>query len=125
MKARTLQELGCACKDCRRGSQGCVDYPTGKIPAGTIIEHPKAWQLVRLGVAVPEDDECAKAANMTERQMQLAQRGARRSRIHPDDYEAFERGEMIGYYDDGTPIPGPNAATSEGGIILNVWDSDV
>jgi len=79
-----------------------------------------------MGVAEPVDDDCAKAANMTERQMQQAQRGAKRSRIAPEDYDAFERGEMIGYYDDGTHIPGPNAAVSEGGIILDdSWDSDV
>lgn len=126
MLVEILVALDCACEDCRHGSQGCAKYPDGKIPAGVIHSHPEAWKLVRGGVAIPADEECEKAANMTERQMLQAQRAARRSHIHPDDYEAFEAGEMIGYYDDGSFKPGPNAAVSEGGIILNDgWDSDV
>jgi hypothetical protein len=125
MLARTLKELGCACENCRRGSHGCETNPDGKIPVGTVVDHPDVWRLVRLGVAESEDDECAAKANMTTAQLAEVQRAARRSRIHPDDYDAFERGEMVGYYDDGSPVPGPNATRSEGGIILDGWDSDV
>lgn len=32
---------------------------------GTIIDHPDAWKLVRLGVAEPADVECRKKAGMT------------------------------------------------------------
>lgn len=126
MKAKTLKDLGCACKSCQRGSQGCETYPDGKIPAGTILEHPRSWKLVRMGVAESADDECTAKVDRTTAQLAEAQRAARRSRIHPDDYDAFEAGEMIGYYDDGSPIPGPNATETEGGILLDEgWNSDV
>ena len=44
-----------------------------RIPAGTVIDHPQAWLLVRLGRAIPADDECRRAAAMTDEQMQEAQ----------------------------------------------------
>jgi hypothetical protein len=37
-------------------------------PAGTEIENPDAWRLVRMGVAVPADEECAQVANVTPEQ---------------------------------------------------------
>lgn len=113
MKARTLLVLGCACEVCRRnGGEGCEQYPDSKIPVGTIIEHPEAFRLVRLGAAEPADEECAQRANMTTEQMRVAQHHQRRTAagIHPEDFEAFDRGEMAGYYPDGSFIPGPNAS---------------
>lgn len=111
MKAKTVIELGCGCEACCAGSQGCVEYPDGKIPIGTIREHPDAWILVRLGAAVAADEECEKAAGMTDDQMQRAQHAQRRASrgIHPDDFAAFDSGEMAGYNPDGSWIPGPNA----------------
>lgn len=41
-------------------------------PAGTEIEHPDAYVLVKMGVAVPSDDECKKAANMTDEEIRKA-----------------------------------------------------
>jgi len=35
------------------------------IPAGTVIDHPDCWKLVRNGHAEPADDECKQKANMT------------------------------------------------------------
>jgi hypothetical protein len=80
-----------------------------KVPAGHVIDHVDAWRLVRQGVAVPADDECEKAANMTPAQHAAARRAYERvSRgIAPEDYDAFDRGEMIGYDERGHWIPGP------------------
>lgn len=111
MKATTVIVLGCGCKSCQGGSQGCEDFPTGKIPIGTTREHPDAWKLVRLGAAVPADEECEKAANMSPEQMSAAQHAQIRATkgIVPEDFAAFDRGEMSGYNPDGSWIPGPNA----------------
>lgn len=124
MKATTLDVQSCGCKLCASGSGGCRDYPDGKIPAGMTREHPDAWKLVRMGVAVSADAECEKKVNMTDLQLAQVQHAQRRVRagIHPDDYAAFDAGEMIGYYPDGSFIPGPNASVSEGGILLDDHD---
>ncbi|WP_455387494.1 hypothetical protein [Petrachloros mirabilis] len=121
MRAKTLLDLGCACETCRKnGGEGCTTYPDSVIPAETELDWPDCHLLVLAGVALPLDEECEIAANMTPRQMELAQRAARRAAfgIHPEDFEAFDSGEMIGYYEDGSPIPGPNAEESEEGIWL-------
>ena len=113
MLARTLLDLGCACETCRaNGGEGCETYPNSVIPAGTLLDWPDVWKLVRVGAAVPEDDECSLLANMTQHQMDAAQRAQRRAAagIHPDDFEAFDSGEMSGYYPDGSFKPGPNAS---------------
>ena len=113
MLARTVLDLSCACDTCRaNGSSGCVNYPSGIIPAGTLLDWPDVWKLVRRGAAEPEDDECRAAANMTPEQLRAAQYHQKRTAagIHPDDFDAFDRGEMVGYYPDGSYIPGSNAS---------------
>lgn len=113
MRAKTLLVLDCACDTCQaNGGEGCALYPDSKVPVGTIIDHPDAYRLVQLGAAEAFDEECAEAANMTNRQLELAQRAQRRAAagIHPEDFEAFDTGEMVGYFPDGSPIPGPNAS---------------
>jgi len=42
------------------------------VPEGTEIEHPDAYRLVQMGVALPVDDDCAEMANMTEEQHRAA-----------------------------------------------------
>lgn len=37
----------------------------GKLPAGTVIDHPDAYKLVLHGVAEPFDDECRKKAGLS------------------------------------------------------------
>ena len=82
-------------------------------PIGTIIAHPTAFRLVQMGVAIPEDDACTSAANMKDAQISVAQKAYERvsKGIHPEDYDKFDRGEILGYNPDGSYIPGPNAAT--------------
>lgn len=41
-------------------------------PKGTIIDHPDAWKLVKLGQAEPADEECEKRADMTPEQIEAA-----------------------------------------------------
>lgn len=79
-------------------------------PVGTVEEHPRAYMLVRMGVAEPEDDECRLRAAMTTGEMKLAQRQQSlvSKGIHPDDYQRFLDGEISGYDEDGNDIPGPN-----------------
>jgi hypothetical protein len=82
-----------------------------KRPAGTIIDNPQAFMLVRMGAAEAADEECRLAAGMTPEQFDDAVYAQQRTAagIHPDDFAAYDRGEMIGY-ERGTlkPIPGPN-----------------
>lgn len=127
MKAKTLLALGCACDTCRaNGGEGCAAYPNSVIPVGTVLEAPDCWQLVLVGAAIPDDEECERAAHMSPRDMELAQRAQRRAAfgIHPDDFDAFDSGEMVGYYPDGSNIPGPNAShfrdedSEDGGLWL-------
>lgn len=77
-----------------------------------------------MGVAVPADEECEKAANMTDQQMKVVQHAQNRVRkgIHPDDYADYDAGLMDGYYPDGSNKPGPNVTESEGGILLDDYD---
>ena len=92
-----------------------VSQKAGRIPLGTELELPEAWQLVRRGAAVPADDECARRANMRPGAQLAAQRAQHRALlgIHPDDFAAFDAGVMVGYDEHGQPIPGPNAEEEE------------
>jgi hypothetical protein len=121
MRAKTTTVLNCACDACGHGSHGCIEFPDGKIPVGTINDRPDSYKWVKMGVAVPDDEECELAAGMDEQAIQAAQHAAKRTAlgIAPEDFEAYDRGEMTGYYRNGTPIPGPDADVSDGGIILN------
>lgn len=89
-------------------------YPDG-LPAGTILEEPEAYLHVRMGYAEPADAECAAKAAMTPEAMAAARHGYDRIErgIHPDDYAAFDAGQMTGYHPDGSWIPGPNAVDDE------------
>lgn len=86
-------------------------------PVGTIEDHPKAYMLVRMGVAEPADDECRLRAAMStddmkhaQRQQELVSKG-----IEPDDYQRYLDGEILGYDEDGNDIPGPNYKEPENG----------
>jgi hypothetical protein len=80
-------------------------------PAGTIIGDPQCWRLVLMAVADPEDEECAAKTQRTPEQVAAAEKAAKRleRRIDPEDFAAFDAGEIIGYNADGSKIPGPNA----------------
>ena len=126
MKAKLLRPLeGRDPKHLDPGSK--VEFPEGKsaekqvrgshtkyiYPAGTTIEHLHAFRLVQQGVAIPADEECRLAANRNAKQMEEAQYAYERlSRgIHPDDYDKYDRGEILGVNPDGSYIPGPHAHT--------------
>lgn len=74
-------------------------------PAGHVIDHPEAALLVRQGVAVPVDEECAARAGLSEEKLKAAQHAYERlSRgIHPDDFDIYKAGLMNGYDDRGRP----------------------
>jgi hypothetical protein len=82
------------------------DDPEGKLPAGTIVEHPDAWKLVLMGSAEPADEECQEKVSRqaTPDQLRRAQRIYIRGMrgIHPEDFAAYNRGEMVGYNSDGS-----------------------
>ncbi len=86
-----------------------------KHQAGTVIDHPSAYKLVRLGVAVPADDECKALADPTPEQQEKALFLYNRTAagIRPEDFEAYAAGILIGYNPDGSPIPGPNFEEAE------------
>lgn len=77
---------------------------------GSIIDDPKAFRLVQMGVAVPADEECKNAAGMSAVEIELAKRAAERLQkgIIPKDYDLFDRGVILGYNPDGSYKPGPN-----------------
>ena len=79
-------------------------------PVGTEINDPECYKLVRMGMAEPSDDECRDRCNMTQEQITAASQAQDKvsKGIHPDDYNAYDRGEMVGYNPDGSVIPGPN-----------------
>ncbi len=103
MKAKTIRPLN---------THKTPQNPGGLLPAGFIDACPESWKLVVHGVAIPEDEECRLKVNMTPEQMAERQRTYNRlaAGIHPDDWEAFDRGEMIGYDEQGHKVPGPNFA---------------
>jgi hypothetical protein len=89
------------------------EFPEGIKTAGTLINHPDAYRLVQMGVAEPADAECAEASSMTPEKFKQAEyEYERRDRgIHPDDFEAYDAGYLVGYNPDGTWKPGANYET--------------
>lgn len=90
--------------------EGAVEHPKAS-PAGTIIVDHNCHMLVRMGVAIPANDECTRAANMSDEQLTEAQRVYPRldAGILPEHFAAWDAGIMTGYNPDGSWIPGPNA----------------
>lgn len=105
MKAQLIRQMTC---------RPTPANPEGIVTAGTVIDHPEAWELIGHGVAIPADDECRVRAGMTEKQMAEAQYAAKRlaAGIHPEDFDRYDAGEILGYNPDGSYIPGPNAPTA-------------
>jgi len=79
-------------------------------PVGAIMEDPRAVNHVILGNAVPADEECEIAANMTPEKMKTAQAAQEMALkgIEPEDRQRYRNGEILGYDEDGNDIPGPN-----------------
>jgi len=79
-------------------------------PKGTILEGPRAFRLVQMGVAIPADPECTLAANRTTEQMKTAQihQEMLSKGIQVQDYQRYLDGEILGYDVEGDDIPGPN-----------------
>ena len=80
---------------------------------GTVIDVEKrgAQLLVGNGDAEPADDE-AEAVCIgwrDKRDRVLLAREMLAKGIEPEDREAFRQGLMVGYDENGDPIPGPNA----------------
>jgi hypothetical protein len=106
MKAKTIRLLNC---------KKTANNPRGVWPVGTVIDNPDSWLLVTHGVAIPDDEECRIKAGMTPAEMVQQQHVYNRlaAGIHPDDWAAFDAGEMIGYDAQGRKIPGPNFVGGE------------
>lgn len=77
---------------------------------GAVLEHPQAFWLVRQGIAIPADEECAEKAGRTADQMAAAQKAYERvsKGIHPEDFSLFDGGVILGYDAEGNYLPGPN-----------------
>lgn len=88
------------------------------LPVGHVIDHKDAHRLVGMGVAVPEDEECrARSGYTPESQAALAAAYQRADAgIHPDDFEAYAAGWMVGYVKANTK-PKPDAL----GHTSNIW----
>lgn len=104
MKARLLRRLPVAP---HRVAQGFPPF----YEAEHVIDHPKAYRLVQQGVAVPADKECEEKARMTQAALDHAIWAYERTTRGIDlehDADAYARGLMVGYQEDGTWEPGPN-----------------
>lgn len=122
MKAKLLYDCDV---DWRHPS--AAEFPDGIKPAGTIIDHPDAFGLVYQGIAEPADEECARRVNMTEAEWKKAVRHYARLRagIHPDDFDAWDKGLMTGYNPDGSWIPGPNSSQESASIsTIDVYEDE-
>lgn len=75
-----------------------------------VFDHPTGYRLVQNGDAIPMDEECELAAGLKPEQLTVVQYNRERLArgIHPDDWEAYDKGYMVGYQPDGTWQPGPN-----------------
>jgi hypothetical protein len=75
-----------------------------------VVSHPQVYRLVQQGCAVPADEECALAAGMDENGMRAAQHAYNRlvAGIHPEDFDKFDAGMILGYMPNGDYKPGPN-----------------
>ena len=80
-------------------------------PIGTLIDDSNCWRLVLQGIAEAADDDCRLWSMQTDEQRAATARASKRllAGIHPDDFAAFDAGEMIGYDAAGNIVPGPNA----------------
>lgn len=101
MKCKLAREMDC---------KPCKEFPKGKKPADTIIDHPDAWKLVQMGDAYPADEACRKRAGLSDEEIDRRIKAKLKIAlgIAPDDYGRFDAGEILGYNPDGTDIPGPN-----------------
>lgn len=107
MKCRLIRELRCVPND---------RFPEGRLPIGTEIEDPKCWVHIRMGQAEPADEEAEEYRQTPEEQARAQHVYLRTVRgIHPDDFPAYEAGDMIGYNAEGDWIPGPNALADRPG----------
>lgn len=80
-------------------------------PAGTVIDHPDSFWIVKMGQAEPADEECAAKVEMPAEKFAELQHAARRlaAGIAKEDYALFDAGIIAGYEADGeTYKPGPN-----------------
>lgn len=88
MKCRLLRDMpqrnpvySAAARSSAAAARLPYDVPrTVTAVAGTEIEHPDAWRLVRLGVAEPADDDCRSAADVSPEE--LVRRAARYERLN-------------------------------------------
>lgn len=83
--------------------------------AGAVLSHPQAFRMVQHGVAVPHDEECRLAANMTTEGMAAAKHAYERlsAGIHPEDFAAYDAGFLSGYNPDGSWKPGLKGGRAE------------
>ena len=93
---------------------------------GAIISHPQAFRAVQMGVAIPADEECRIAANMSEERLAAAQHAYERliHGIHPEDFAAYDSGYLTGYNADGSWIPGPSGGEREWNIVIGNDEPD-
>lgn len=125
MKAKLIRDMPKLVRKTRNGKTVLLRVPAGH-KLGEVIEEPNVYLLVRQGVAEPADEECRKAANMTPAAFAAAKKAYEKTSkgIHPEDYDAFERGLMRGYKPDGKKddswIPGPSWAP---GCEAHYYDS--
>lgn len=97
---------------------------------GAVLSHPQAYRLVQQGVAIPADEECEEACQMSADGMAMAQHAFERLRagIHHEDYAAYDAGYLSGYSvdEDGeqTWLPGRKGGREEWEALFEDHDDD-
>lgn len=76
------------------------------LPAGTIIDHPDCWILVKNGQAEPADDECAKKVNMSPAELAEARAA----------YKQISMGRATGIKKHDAPAPAHEQASLADGM---------
>ena len=86
---------------------------------GAILDFPDCFWLVRHGCAIPADEACRVRAGMSPEKMAAAQYAYDRLThgIEPDDFEKYDKGQILGYNPDGSYKPGPNFADLEAELL--------
>src|SRR5688572_12795423 len=114
MKAKLIRDMDRLIKK-TVGGKTVLEVEKNGLKAGTELDDPKVYLLVRQGCAVPADDECARRAGINPETFEKAKfhyEGLEKGIDHEKDWAAYERGLMVGYKPNGkdgdTWIPGPN-----------------
>lgn len=102
--------------------------PVAIYPKGTEFDGDHALFLCSTGQAHPSDEECLKATGKTEpelRAIQAAYHLTQHGYNKQDDRDLALAGVILGYDEEGKPIPGPNWAQYQSAVAADEQDDEI